>query len=290
MSRHAVSYYFLSYNATMSLWRLQSADGRDALAKDIYERLFGWLVAVINKSTSVPAAVADREKTLSMLDIFGFECFKVIIMHEKSMKLSFSPNIELWFWFAEPSFNLMSRLSQHGHQEQSYVLPINSNQNFPFSPFSPTFLPSFATVFLRPFLHSFLSFVVLSMCIFAGESLRAIVHKLCQRKTAAEVHRRCFSGCARRIQGDGCAVPWWAVLSWAVQCCAALFWAELCCHEESAVARGKPIFALYFKYIIGLLDTLLYLLIDSPSIRYHWLIRGYISEWRAKLGVHRLQR
>ena len=57
---------------------MQATDGRDALAKDIYERLFGWLVTVINHSTAVDEFAGVSDRTMSLLDIFGFECFKVI--------------------------------------------------------------------------------------------------------------------------------------------------------------------------------------------------------------------
>ena len=56
---------------------MQATDGRDALAKDIYERLFGWLVTVINHSTAVDEFSGASDRTMSLLDIFGFECFKV---------------------------------------------------------------------------------------------------------------------------------------------------------------------------------------------------------------------
>ena len=59
----------------------ESSDGRDALAKDLYERLFQWLVMVVNDSTAAcgPSASSDQEqqRTVSLLDIFGFESFRV---------------------------------------------------------------------------------------------------------------------------------------------------------------------------------------------------------------------
>jgi len=56
------------------LSREQATDARDALAKDIYERLFLWLVNEINGSTSKQESLL--EKTVSLLDIFGFESFQ----------------------------------------------------------------------------------------------------------------------------------------------------------------------------------------------------------------------
>jgi myosin-5 len=56
----------------------EASDGRDALAKDIYEHLFQWLVLVVNDSTSASApGIAEQNRTISLLDIFGFESFKV---------------------------------------------------------------------------------------------------------------------------------------------------------------------------------------------------------------------
>ena len=49
---------------------------RDALAKELYSRLFDWLVARINAST-VHKAVGGALSTIGLLDIFGFESFVV---------------------------------------------------------------------------------------------------------------------------------------------------------------------------------------------------------------------
>ena len=48
-----------------------AADARDALAKALYAALFAWLVACIN--AALGAGAAGRK--LSILDIYGFECF-----------------------------------------------------------------------------------------------------------------------------------------------------------------------------------------------------------------------
>ena len=55
----------------------EASDGRDALAKDIYERLFQWLVIVVNDSTSSKVESAGGTRSVCLLDIFGFESFKV---------------------------------------------------------------------------------------------------------------------------------------------------------------------------------------------------------------------
>jgi hypothetical protein len=53
----------------------QAIDSRDALAKAIYASLFDWLVDRINKSLEVGKRRSGR--TISILDIYGFESFKV---------------------------------------------------------------------------------------------------------------------------------------------------------------------------------------------------------------------
>lgn len=54
---------------------LQAVDTRDALAKFIYASLFDWLVEQINKSLEVGKQCTGR--SISILDIYGFESFKV---------------------------------------------------------------------------------------------------------------------------------------------------------------------------------------------------------------------
>ena len=67
-----------SYSVPMN--PTQGLDARDALSKEVYNRLFGWLVARINASTAVAheAGSQHRElRTIGLLDIFGFESFQV---------------------------------------------------------------------------------------------------------------------------------------------------------------------------------------------------------------------
>lgn len=54
---------------------LQAIDTRDALAKFIYASLFNWLVDEINKSLALGKHCTGR--SISILDIYGFESFKV---------------------------------------------------------------------------------------------------------------------------------------------------------------------------------------------------------------------
>ena len=53
----------------------QAIDARDALAKSIYACLFDWLVEQINKSLAVGKRRTGR--SISILDIYGFESFNV---------------------------------------------------------------------------------------------------------------------------------------------------------------------------------------------------------------------
>jgi len=56
---------------------------RDALSKAIYDRLFDWIVARINKSMATNSA---EKLLLGVLDIYGFEIFEVSILTEKKKK------------------------------------------------------------------------------------------------------------------------------------------------------------------------------------------------------------
>ncbi|XP_042504196.1 myosin-2-like isoform X2 [Macadamia integrifolia] len=56
----------------LTLW--QAIDTRDALAKSIYASLFDWLVEQINRSLEV--GKQRTERSISILDIYGFECFE----------------------------------------------------------------------------------------------------------------------------------------------------------------------------------------------------------------------
>jgi myosin-5 len=59
---------------TMKLRPGPAADARDALAKALYGRLFDWIVQMIN--TSIQCERREIKADISVLDIFGFECFK----------------------------------------------------------------------------------------------------------------------------------------------------------------------------------------------------------------------
>ena len=58
---------------TVQLTPSQALDSRDALAKALYGRIFGWLVLRCNET--IAAAADDVHATVGVLDIFGFESF-----------------------------------------------------------------------------------------------------------------------------------------------------------------------------------------------------------------------
>lgn len=59
---------------------LGAADSRqnvEALVKSIYARLFDWIVAAINSNIMVEGAARHSHRVIGILDIYGFEHFKV---------------------------------------------------------------------------------------------------------------------------------------------------------------------------------------------------------------------
>lgn len=57
----------------------EASFSRDALSKEIYTRLFRWIVATINSSLQVAGHQSDsatkKDNDIGILDIFGFEQF-----------------------------------------------------------------------------------------------------------------------------------------------------------------------------------------------------------------------
>ncbi|KAL4229437.1 chitin synthase I [Mactra antiquata] len=60
---------------TMATWKTvsQAKDGRDALAKMLYERMFGWLVRMINSDLHPNREGSNIHASIGILDIAGFE-------------------------------------------------------------------------------------------------------------------------------------------------------------------------------------------------------------------------
>ncbi len=55
----------------------QALDVRDALVKGIYGRMFVWIVSKINSAIFKPKSSSAQRTSIGVLDIFGFENFKV---------------------------------------------------------------------------------------------------------------------------------------------------------------------------------------------------------------------
>ena len=52
-----------------------AAESRDALAKNLYARLFDWLVLAINRKISALGTARRGGRSIGILDIYGFESF-----------------------------------------------------------------------------------------------------------------------------------------------------------------------------------------------------------------------
>eukprot|EP00884_Botryococcus_braunii_P001103 jgi/Botrbrau1/10994/Bobra.0234s0017.1 len=51
-------------------------ESRDSLAKNVYARMFDWLVAAVNRKISALGTGQRTQRTIGILDIYGFESFK----------------------------------------------------------------------------------------------------------------------------------------------------------------------------------------------------------------------
>ena len=60
---------------TKPLSKSEAIHARDALAKAIYSRLFSWLIERLNKS--IEARATSKKVSMGVLDIYGFEIFRV---------------------------------------------------------------------------------------------------------------------------------------------------------------------------------------------------------------------
>ena len=104
----------------------EAVDARDAVAKTLYGRLFGWLVSQINVllATSANKHVAN---SIGILDIFGFENFQHNSFEQWCINLA---NEQLQQFFNQHVFELEL-------QEYAPSLPPSLPLPPPFLPFSP---------------------------------------------------------------------------------------------------------------------------------------------------------
>jgi myosin-3 len=80
----------------------EAEDGRDALCKAAYEKLFSWIFQRCNALLG-PANRAMTDKTIGILDIFGFETFDVNSFEQLLINLA---NEQLQYFFNEHIFAL----------------------------------------------------------------------------------------------------------------------------------------------------------------------------------------
>ncbi|ELU02236.1 hypothetical protein CAPTEDRAFT_227847 [Capitella teleta] len=80
----------------------QALDARDAIAKALYQRLFSWLVERVNHIVKGPE-VRERTNSIAILDIFGFEDFRVNSFEQLCINYA---NESLQFYFNKHVFSL----------------------------------------------------------------------------------------------------------------------------------------------------------------------------------------
>ncbi|KAI6649456.1 Unconventional myosin-XVI [Oopsacas minuta] len=80
---------------------LQAEDCRDALAKALYQRLFGWIVNSINHLLSPIQQLDNNPMKIGILDIFGFENFERNGFEQMCINLA---NEQLQYYFNEHVF------------------------------------------------------------------------------------------------------------------------------------------------------------------------------------------
>ena len=80
---------------------LQAEDCRDALAKALYQRMFGWIVNSINHLLSPVQQLDNNPMKIGILDIFGFENFERNGFEQMCINLA---NEQLQYYFNEHVF------------------------------------------------------------------------------------------------------------------------------------------------------------------------------------------
>ena len=83
----------------------KASDARDALAKALYEGVFGWIQSVLNRGLKYSAgeAATDSRNTIGILDIFGFEIMQVNSFEQLCINYC---NERLQFHFNEECFRI----------------------------------------------------------------------------------------------------------------------------------------------------------------------------------------
>ena len=105
-----------AYTVSQSLQ--QALDTRDALARALYGSLFDLLVSRINASLGQRVSAEERSRTISILDIFGFEHFKT--NHFEQFCINYA-NEKLQGHFNEYNFSLEIQEYQRENIEWSYA-------------------------------------------------------------------------------------------------------------------------------------------------------------------------
>jgi myosin heavy subunit len=106
-------------STTMTLGSQEASDQRDALAKFIYDKQFDWLVRRIN--AAICTAKGTKNHSIGVLDIFGFEIFKVNSFEQLCINFT---NEKLQQHFNAQTFRLeeeMYRIEKINFESVSYI-------------------------------------------------------------------------------------------------------------------------------------------------------------------------
>ncbi|KAK3732083.1 hypothetical protein RRG08_026468 [Elysia crispata] len=103
----------------------QADDGRDALAKALYSRLFGWIVSHINDNLGEDGSSWENTQTLSILDFAGFERFQHNTLDQLCINVA---NEKLHWFFCHHIFSMEQRdLEAQGVKAE--LVEFKDNQN-----------------------------------------------------------------------------------------------------------------------------------------------------------------
>lgn len=81
----------------------EARDARDTLASALYKRLIDWMINLINSKLSFMRSVFGDKFSVSLLDMFGFECFRrnsleQLIVNTTNEQLQFLYNQRMFVW------------------------------------------------------------------------------------------------------------------------------------------------------------------------------------------------